>query len=129
MKTKLLAFLTVLAGFLVFAGPLSAHHSSRAMYENRTVTLMGTVTNYEWANPHAIVSIQVKDEKGNLEQWHAEVLPPAQMTAAGWTKESIKPGDQVTMTGRPGRNAQHIMWLEQLVTPDGHTLGRKQFQY
>ena len=126
MKIRLLACLAVLfCSLLLVTVPLSAHHASRAVYENNSVTLMGTVTNYEWSNPHIIVSVQVKGKKGNVEEWHAEVLPPAQATAAGWTKESIKPGDQVTLIGHPGRNAQHILMLEELVTSDGRTLGRK----
>jgi hypothetical protein len=47
------------------------------------------------------------------------------MIRAGWTKESVKPGDEVTLTGRPGKYSQHIIWLESLVTPDGKKLGRK----
>lgn len=126
MRAKLLAgVLVFFCGLLLVTAPVSAHHASRAVYENNSVTLMGTVTNYEWSNPHIIVSVQVKGKKGDIEQWHAEVLPPSQATAAGWTKESIKPGDQVTLIGHPGRNAQHILMLEQLVTSDGRTLGRK----
>jgi uncharacterized protein DUF6152 len=125
VKSKVLAFATVIAGFLALAGPLPAHHAARTVYESRSVTLKGIVTNYEWSNPHAIVSITVRTDNGNVEEWHAEILPPAEMTQAGWTKETIKPGDQVTLTGRPGKNSQHIMWLEYLLTPDGRKLGRK----
>jgi hypothetical protein len=125
MRDKLLACVAVLVcGLLLVTAPLSAHHASRAVYENNSITLMGTVTSYEWSNPHIIVSIQVKGKKGN-EEWHAEVLPPVQATAAGWSKESIKPGDQVTLIGHAGRNAQHILLLEELVTSDGRTLSRK----
>lgn len=125
MTAKLAASLLVLFGGLLVAAPLSAHHASRAVYGDKDVTLVGTVTNYEWTNPHIIVSIEVRTNQGNLEAWHAEALPPGQASAAGWTKESLKPGDQVTLTGRPGRNAQHIMLLDELVTSDGRRLGRK----
>jgi hypothetical protein len=87
--------------------------------------LMGVVTDYEWANPHSVLSVAVKDDKGKVEEWHAEILPPSEMLRAGWNKESVKPGDEVTLTGRPGKYAQRIMWLEYLVTPDGRKLGRK----
>ncbi len=126
MRPALLAYLALLpAIFLASWQPLSAHHASRAVYQAKTITLMGTVTNYEWSNPHIIVSVQVKAANGDLQQWHAESLPPAQATAAGWTKNSLKLGDEVTLIGRPGRYAQHIMLLDHLVTPDGRTLGRK----
>ncbi len=95
------------------------------MYEANNIMLMGTVTEYEFANPHSIISVAVKTDSGAVEEWHAEFLPPSEMIRAGWSKETLKPGDQVAMTGRPGRHAQHIMWLETLVTPDGRKLGRK----
>jgi hypothetical protein len=73
---------------------------------------------------HSILSIAVKDDNGNIESWHAEILPLSEMLRAGWTKQSVKFGDKVTLTGRPGKYAQHIMWLEYLLTPKGRKLGR-----
>lgn len=95
------------------------------MYETNSITLKGTVTEYEFANPHSIISVAVKTSGGTVEEWHAEFLPPSEMNRAGWTKETLKPGDEVTMTGRPGKYGQRIMWLEFLVTPDGRKLSRK----
>jgi hypothetical protein len=108
-----------------YAASLQAHHASRQVYEGKSITLMGVVTDYEWANPHSVLSVAVKDNKGKVEEWHAEILPPTEMLRAGWNKESVKPGDEVTLTGRPGKYAQHIIWLEYLLTPDGRKLGRK----
>ena len=126
MRASLLACIFAFAfGLVLFVAPLSAHHSSRAVYETMSVTLMGTVTNYEWSNPHVIVSFQVKDAQGKPQQWHAEVLPPSQASAAGWSRDSLKPGDMVTLVGYPGRNAQRIMLLEELVTAEGKTLSRR----
>lgn len=125
MKAKVLILVPAVVGCLTFTGLLRAHHASRQVYEGKSITLMGVVTDYEWANPHSVLSISVKDNEGKVEEWHAEILPPTEMLRAGWTKESLKPGDEVTLTGRPGRYAQHIMWLEYLVTPDGRKLGRK----
>jgi len=124
MKPKVLILVALIFGSFTFGSSLWAHHASRQVYEGRSITLMGIVTGYEWANPHSIVSVAVKDERGNVQQWHAEILPPTEMLRAGWTKESVRPGDAVTMTGRPGKNAQRIMWLDYLVTSDGRRLGR-----
>jgi hypothetical protein len=123
MRARLLVAAVVLAGSLAVSA--SAHHNPKPMYEANSVMLTGTVTEYEFANPHSIISVAVKTDGGAVEQWHAEFLPPAEMVRAGWSRETLKPGDQITMTGRPGRHAQHIMWLESLVTPDGRKLGRK----
>jgi hypothetical protein len=125
VKAKVLILAPVVAGLFVFSSALWAHHASRQVYEGKSIMLMGVVTDYEWANPHSVLSIAVKDNKGKVEEWHAEILPPSEMLRAGWTKESLKPGDEVTLTGRPGRYEQHIMWLEFLVTSDGKKLGRK----
>ena len=125
MKAKVLVLLPVIVACFTFAISLRAHHASRQVYEGKSITLMGVVTDYEWANPHSVLSVAVKDDKGQVEEWHAEILPPTEMLRAGWTKESLKPGDEVTFTGRPGKYAQHIMWLESLVTPDGRKLGRR----
>ena len=125
MRAKLLSVALLLAGMLVVSGSALAHHNPKPMYEASNIMLTGTVTEYEFANPHSIISIAVKTDSGATEEWHAEFLPPSDMIRAGWSKETLKPGDQVTMTGRPGRHAQRIMWLETLVTPDGRKLGRK----
>ena len=123
--TRLTCISVLFCALILSAVPVSAHHSSRAVYDTMSITMMGTVTNYEWSNPHIIVSFQVKDSQGKPQQWHAEVLPPSQASAAGWTRDSLKPGDQVTVSGYPGRNAQHIMLLEELVTANGKTLSRR----
>jgi hypothetical protein len=125
VKAKVLVLVPVIVSCFAFASLLQAHHASRQVYEGKSITLMGVVTDYEWANPHTVLSVAVKDDKGEVEEWHAEILPPTEMLRAGWTKESLKPGDEVTLTGRPGKYAQHILWLESLVTPDGKKLGRK----
>jgi Family of unknown function (DUF6152) len=125
VRTKLLILAPLLVCCFAFSTFLQAHHASRQVYEGKSITLMGVVTDYEWANPHSVLSVAVKGDKGKVEEWHAEILPPTEMLRAGWNKESLKPGDEVTLTGRPGRYAQHIMWLEYLVTPDGRKLGRK----
>jgi hypothetical protein len=125
MRARLLVVAFLLIGSLAVSRSASAHHNPKPMYEANDIMLMGTVTEYEFANPHSIISIAVKTDSGAVEEWHAEFLPPLEMGRAGWTRETLKPGDQVTMIGRPGRHAQHIMWLETLVTPDGRKLGRK----
>lgn len=125
MRAKVLITCALVACCFAFSASLQAHHASRQVYEGKSIMLMGIVTDYEWANPHSVLSIAVKDDRGKVEEWHAEILPPSEMLRAGWNKESLKPGDEVTLTGRPGKYAQHIMWLEYLVTSDGKKLARK----
>lgn len=122
MKARIL-FLAI-AGSLAFSGLVWAHHGSGQVYQGKSITLKGTVTGYEWANPHSILSVAVKDDSGKVDQWHAEILPPSEMVRAGWNKDSLSIGEEVTVTGRPGKYEQHILLLESLVTPDGRKLGR-----
>jgi hypothetical protein len=124
VEVKARILILAIAGSLAFSGLLSAHHGSRQVYQGKSITLRGVVTGYEWANPHSILSVAVKDDTGKVDQWHAEILPPAEMVRAGWNKDSLNAGDEVTVTGRPGKYEQHIMWLEYLVTSDGRKLGR-----
>ena len=122
MKARTL--LLAIAASLAFSGLVWAHHGSSQVYLGKSITLKGTVTGYEWANPHSILSVAVKDDSGKVDQWHAEILPPSEMVRAGWNKDSLSIGDEVTVTGRPGKYEQHILLLEYLVTPDGRKLGR-----
>jgi len=121
-RTPVLGFLVV--AVLAVAAPIWAHHNPKPMYESTSISLMGTITEYEWANPHSIISIAVKTDSGAVQEWHAEFLPPSEMTRLGWAKDTLKPGDQVTVTGRPGKHAQHILWLQSVLTPDGRKLTR-----
>lgn len=122
MKARIL--ILAVAASLAFSGSVWAHHGSSQVYQGKSITLKGTVTGYEWANPHSILSVAVKDDSGKVDQWHAEILPPSEMVRAGWNKDSLSIGEEVTVTGRPGKYEQHILWLESLVTPDGRKLGR-----
>ena len=90
---NLISAVLLVSSFIV-SGSASAHHNPTAMYEPERVVLTGTVTRYEWANPHSIISVAVKTDKGTVEQWHAEFLPPADMIRDGWTKETIKPSGE-----------------------------------
>ena len=78
MRARLFVVAVLLAGLLVVSGSASAHHNPKPMYEANDIMLMGTVTEYEFANPHSIISIAVKTDSGAVEEWHAEFLPPSE---------------------------------------------------
>ena len=112
MKSKVLAVGAVVGGLLLGSGRVFAHHSNAVYDTQHPVTLTGTVTEFGFFNPHAIVHFQVKDDRGNVEEWVASTAPPNVLHRSGWTRNTIKPGDQVTLSvnvARNGRKEAHIV--------------------
>jgi hypothetical protein len=100
MKTLLFCALT---GGLVCL-PASAHHgTSNYTGVTETVTLEGTVTEFAWSNPHVFVLFDVKDNNGTIVHWAGEMNSPGVLKNAGWSKTTLKAGDQITVTVRPNR--------------------------
>ena len=98
MRHKLPAVLMA-ALALVTTAPLPAHHSFAAEFDqNKALTLQGVVTKVEWMNPHIFVYIDVKDDKGNVSNWSLEGFPPNTLYRQGWRKDTIKPGDTITVS-------------------------------
>lgn len=97
-----LAWISLMAGFT--CSPAMAHHGT-SNYETtaQTITLSGTVAEFVWANPHVYLLFDVKDEKGALVRWAGEMNSPGVLKAAGWTKNTLKAGDTVTVTLRPNK--------------------------
>lgn len=76
-----------------------AHHSFSAEYDaNKPITIKGTVTRFDWMNPHVRFYVETKDENGNTVTWDLELMSPNTLTRAGWNRHSLKVGDKVTVT-------------------------------
>jgi len=99
----------VLALSLCFApAMLLAHHGSALYDTHKRITVQAVVTDWLWANPHCLLEFDVKDDKGNMVHWNAEVSNPQDMVAKGWSKRMFKAGDQVTLTIMPAKNGEPI---------------------
>ena len=122
MRNRVLAFLAAAAGVLIPFVPLSAHHGSAAFESGKSIVMKGTVTRWFWANPHCFLSYDVKDESGDITHWVAETSNPPDMINRGWSKETFKPGDEVTVTVEPVKNGRPAGRLLQVVLPNGKTL-------
>ena len=113
------ALLTLVVGVVALRAPVSAHHSFPAHYfEEQTVSVEGELVEFEYRAPHAWVRLMAPDEKGVLQQFSAEWANPSRLTQLGVTKETLKPGDRVIVTGSPGRNpAERRIHLKSIRRP------------
>lgn len=119
MRNKLFA---IFLGLLSVAIPLFAHHGTAAFDTSRTVTLKATVTQWFWANPHCFLKFDAKDEKGNVVHWATETSNPSDMVNLGWSKDTFKPGDEITVTFIPVKNGVPVGRVQQVVLPNGQKL-------
>src|SRR5216683_7933297 len=100
MKIKLLSVLAVAGGMMLASLPALAHHSFAAEYDsNKPIKLTGSVTKVEWMNPHARFYIDVKDDAGKTTNWEFELGSPNGLMRSGWTRNSLKQGDTVSVSG------------------------------
>lgn len=106
-------------------GAALAHHSG-AMFYNRegdTVTLSGIVRRFNFANPHAIVELDVTDENGTTRRWIAETSSPSGLKRRGWSQDSLKPGDSVTLEGYRALDGSLLMRITRVWLADGSEVG------
>jgi hypothetical protein len=129
MKRFQLNFLIVAAAIMTIGFPLWAHHGNAAYDDKNPITIKGTVTEFAWTNPHAQVYLDVKDDKGNVVHWSVETYSPGKLVRAGWTKESVKVGDQVSINLIPAKNGSPVGFLHRLVLPNGKELGLQEQDY
>jgi hypothetical protein len=124
MKTRLTTFLALVVGFLSVCVPLFAHHGTGVAYETQKVlTLKGTVTEWIWSNPHCGILFDVTDDKGNVVHLGAELGNPHAMSGAGFSRDALKPGDKITITGHPSKSGAPRLTLKSVTLPDGRVIG------
>jgi Family of unknown function (DUF6152) len=117
------AILAVCAGLLLAALPAVAHHSFAAEFDaSQPITVKGTVTKMDWVNPHSHLLFDVKAEDGTIQHWSAECLPPNGLYRQGWRKDSLKPGDEVTVVGFKAKDGSNYMWTQTVTTADGRRM-------
>ncbi len=116
MRQHSLAFILSAVGLVATAPPAFSHHGTAAYDTTKTVTVSGTVTEFRFANPHVLLFLESKDEAGNVTRWVGERGGPNSMARnAGWTSKTIKPGDQVTITGRAAKNGTPTMAISKII--------------
>jgi hypothetical protein len=122
MRGRLFFSVAVLIGILAISFPALAHHGRATYDETKFATIMGTVSSFQFSNPHALLILNVKNDKGNIEMWVGEGTSPNMLVREGWDKRTIKPGDRITATGHPARDGSNTIRIERIVLPNGKEL-------
>ena len=115
----------LLAGFIglvLVSTPALAHHGYAAYDMTTTLSVKATIVSLLMENPHSSIAFDVKDANGNVEHWFSESGNPRNMRADGFTPDTVKPGDQVTIYYHPSKNGAHVVVLTRVEFPDGRVL-------
>ncbi len=119
---KLRLTVLVLGIGLLTSVPMLAHHST-AMYDMANpTTVTGTVTKFDWTNPHAFIYLDVKNEKGDIEHWEVEMMSLNHLKSYGWTHTTVKVGDVISCTGGRAKSGASAMISSLMKLADGRTI-------
>jgi hypothetical protein len=122
VRKKRNALFLVVFGLLTISVSLSAHHGTAAFDTDKTLSMKANVTQWFWANPHCFLKFDYKNDKGEVEHWVVETSNPPDMINKGWSKDTLKAGDEVTVTVYPVKNGKPIGRIVRVVLPNGQTL-------
>ena len=118
MITRLQVLALGVVGIVAATSPLFAHHSW-PVDTSREVTVRGTVTGYNWANPHVMIGLEVKDDSGKIAKWDVGGPSTARMAGNGWDNRTLKMGDVITAIGYRFNDGQNILRLQKVVMANG----------
>jgi hypothetical protein len=106
----------------MLAPAMLAHHSFAAEYGSKSITLSGRITRFVWMNPHTRIYLDVTDASGLVAKWECEGGAPGSLMSDGWSKESLKPGDDVTIEGFPAKDHSNTCKARAVKLPGGRRL-------
>ncbi len=112
---------TLALGILALNQNVLAHHGGAAFDQGQTVTFKGTVTEMSFTNPHVLVYWETTKD-GAVEKWSGWLTAPNKLARAGWTKMTLKPGDQIEVSGTPHKGGSKILQIRKLIAPGGKEL-------
>jgi hypothetical protein len=119
---KVAVWLVALVFVAITSFPALAHHSMAGFDSTKPVTLVGTVKQFKWANPHSWIEMEVEDGKGGTEVWNIEMTAPAQLIRAGWKSTTVKPGDKVKIVAFPQQSGEPGGLFRSITLPSGEVL-------
>ena len=104
------------------SGPVLAHHGRSNYDVTSSATVKGTVTEFEWVNPHALIHLDVTGENGAVEKWIAETNSPNTLSRQGWSKTTVKVGDEITLVGHRVKGGGNYINFSKITFADGRVL-------
>lgn len=116
-RAAILIFTLCVAGFSTLA-----HHGNAEFDLTQSVNLKATIADFVWSNPHSVIFFDVRSGNGKVTRWSCETVQPALLHRAGWTRDSLKPGDQVTLVLHPAKNGKPVGYLEKVILANGDEL-------
>ena len=122
MRNRSIGICAAAFGLLMIAAPSFAHHGIAAYQADKQVTVAGRVTAFDFANPHTLIYLEVKRSDGTIAKWQGELTSPNNLARVGWTKHSLEPGEQITISGFPAKNGASSMWIRKIVKSNGTEL-------
>ena len=122
MKPRLVTVLGVAVGALLLSAPIVAHHSQSVFDLQHLTDMTGTVAKFEWTNPHVVIHLDVKNDKGKAETWLISSTAPNMLQRIGWSRNTLKPGDRITVTGNRHKEGHPLMYLRKIVLPNGEAV-------
>src|SRR6266700_4008778 len=114
MKNRFLAAIIFALGFLAVSAPLLAHHGSAAYDNSKMLELTGTVTDFQFIQPHPLISLDAKGASGNVEKWSVEMTAPNHLVHYGWNGHKIHAGDTIKVTGHAAKNGKKVLNLSKI---------------
>lgn len=122
MRHRWLGFI---AGAMLISTPLLAHHSFAVFFDGqKSVTITGVVTEFQFVNPHGVIKLKVKNAQGVEEDWKVETNSPSILRRRGWAPDSLKAGETITIEGWPGRDNAHYARLRSAKRANGEPIGK-----
>jgi len=121
MRMRPAIYLMTAFAALASGAPTFAHHGFAA-YSNESRTVQATMTEFRFVNPHVQLYFDITNADGEIEHWQAELTAPNKLARGGWTKNTLRPGDQLQISGQVARNGGHSIRIRELITASGESL-------
>ena len=122
MKNCRTLFVAACCFLALIPASVRAHHGTAAFDMVGVTTIKGTVTKFEWSNPHAYIYIQAKDDKGAVVEWTAEMASLGMLSRVNWKRDTVKPGDEITIYGNRAKDGRTVMRLDKIAFANGQEL-------